>query len=863
MSCRRGLVVVALILCISPAIRADEPRPADARPKEGEGVIRRFALVVGANDGGAARVRLKYAETDALAFTRVLQKLGGLADPDRVLLMNPGRAEIANGFERMRTLLRSARDGTRRTELFVYYSGHSDDEGLLVAEDRFGYGELRDELESMPADVRIAILDSCASGAMTRRKGGTFVTPFLVDDSSNVQGHAILTSAAENEAAQESDRLQSSFFTHFLLSGLRGAADVTNDGRVTLNEAYQFAFNETLARTARTSAGAQHAGYDIQLSGSGDLVMTDLRRASGGIAIAPDLDGRLYVRDGNGRLAAELRKFAGRPVDLGLEPGPYAVTLVSEGEAYGARLVVYDGRRTSLGRSEFSALPVELARARGDSAEPAGPSAVPARPGITATDTRIVIDLPKVEWPSGQVFPKFDWSAVPPAPVPVPLPPKETVRPEPPPSAPVPPADKADTADTADTAPVKAPVPETPAVVTAPPPSDPPMLHEPITLRVLGDYGAHADRVVTNLSLGLFLGRVGRVEGLQLATLMNETAGDLRGLQLAGLVNGAGRDALGLQIGGLVNIAGRDVGGVQLSSLVNVAGRDAEGTRAAAVGNATGRHVRGLHVAGLFNVDGGGIRTGGPHADDVWAALLAGGFNVSGGAVRGLQLSGGFNWAVGPVSGLQAASLLNRSAGHYGAQIGLLNVSGHVEGVQVGLVNIAGRVKGTQVGLLNFNEELSGIPLGLFTFSKKGERHLDLWASDFAAVNAGFRTGTKHVYTLLAVHLDPRLGGRSGLSLGVGAQATFDALRVAIDLSVGGSHSDDRLAAGGTFMSQLRVLVGYRVAEAFGLFGGVGVNQTLSSDDRLLPIQWGTVEQVELGRLPMTRWPAVFGGVEF
>jgi uncharacterized caspase-like protein len=61
-----------------------------------------------------------------------------------------------------------------------------------------------------------------------------------------MRGYAFLTSSSPDEVAQESDHIGASFFTHYLVSGLRGAADVTGEGKVTLNEAYQFAFNETL-----------------------------------------------------------------------------------------------------------------------------------------------------------------------------------------------------------------------------------------------------------------------------------------------------------------------------------------------------------------------------------------------------------------------------------------------------------------------------------------------------------------------------------------------------------------------------------------------------------------------------------------
>ena len=43
---------------------------------------------------------------------------------------------------------------------------------------------------------------------------------------------AFLTSSAETESAQESDRIRASYFTHYLISGFRGAADLSGDGSI-------------------------------------------------------------------------------------------------------------------------------------------------------------------------------------------------------------------------------------------------------------------------------------------------------------------------------------------------------------------------------------------------------------------------------------------------------------------------------------------------------------------------------------------------------------------------------------------------------------------------------------------------------
>jgi hypothetical protein len=260
---------------------------------------------------------------------------------------------------------RQAAGGGGRTELLFYYSGHADDKGLLLGEDRYSYRSLRDRLDEVPADVRIAVLDACASGAITRLKGGRRQPAFLVDESADMRGHAFLTSSAESEAAQESDRIRASYFTHYFVSGLRGAADVTGEGKVTLNEAYQFAFNETLGRTVETKGGAQHPSYDINLSGTGEVVMTDLRQTSATLVLGEQLDGRFFVRTARQELVVELFKPLGRRVELGLEPGTYEVRVEREAAALLAKPTVAEGARVVLEPAQFTPTTKEPTRARG------------------------------------------------------------------------------------------------------------------------------------------------------------------------------------------------------------------------------------------------------------------------------------------------------------------------------------------------------------------------------------------------------------------------------------------------------------------------------------------------------------------
>jgi hypothetical protein len=356
------LLVLATVLAIgvlrAPIARAAEPDTAS---------VRRFALLVGANDGGSDRELLRYAGSDAEMFSKALTDLGGLDKDDRVVLDDPDVARLEQGFADIAAKIRKAQTAGERVQFVFYYSGHSDETGLLLGGVHVDYKRLRGLIDKVPADVRIAILDSCSSGAFTRYKGGKKREPFLSGAAAEVEGHAYLTSSSADEAAQESDRIGGSFFTHFLVTGLRGAADSDGDRRVTLNEAYRFAFDETLARTEATSGGPQHAAYDISLAGTGDLVMTDLRKTSAKLEIAADVHGRIYVRDRRGNLTAELFKPTGSgAISLALEPGDYAVTIDDGRNLHRADVAVRSNKSELLAVAQLDDIAIEGTRLRGD-----------------------------------------------------------------------------------------------------------------------------------------------------------------------------------------------------------------------------------------------------------------------------------------------------------------------------------------------------------------------------------------------------------------------------------------------------------------------------------------------------------------
>jgi hypothetical protein len=303
--------------------------PASATPAHASTAatnpLRRFALVIGSNNGGSVRERLRYAAHDAETIADVLRQLGGVDQVDLSLLSEPDTHGLDHAFDALSERVRAERKRGQRVELVVYYSGHADESGILVGGEHYDYARLRQRIHDVPADVHIAIVDSCASGSFTRMKGGARMPPFLRDSSNQVQGFAFLSSSSADEDAQESDRIGASFFTYFFVAGLRGAADRDHDGKITLSEAYQFSYEQTLGRTQNTAHGPQHPAYDMHLSGTGDVVITDLRSTESALVLPAALRGRITVVDRSGRVAVELTKDAGEPLSLALPNETYSV----------------------------------------------------------------------------------------------------------------------------------------------------------------------------------------------------------------------------------------------------------------------------------------------------------------------------------------------------------------------------------------------------------------------------------------------------------------------------------------------------------------------------------------------------------
>jgi hypothetical protein len=138
----------------------------------------------------------------------------------------------------------------------------------------------------------------------------------------------VMASSSASELSQESDLLRSSYFTHHLLVGLRGAGDANGDGAVSLDEAYRYAYHQTLVATAATAVGRQHVSLEVDLKGQGEVALTYPARASARVELPAALDGDVMLeRLPAQAVIAEVHKTRGRALRLAVAPGRYRLLI--------------------------------------------------------------------------------------------------------------------------------------------------------------------------------------------------------------------------------------------------------------------------------------------------------------------------------------------------------------------------------------------------------------------------------------------------------------------------------------------------------------------------------------------------------
>ncbi|HSR96902.1 MAG TPA: caspase family protein [Kofleriaceae bacterium] len=329
-----------------------------------------YAVVIGNNDppGDATTLgRLRYADDDAVRFYQLFSRF---AQDARLLTVMDGETQhrypglaavarsptLANLHGVVAELApRMAADRARGDEPVFYFvfSGHgmrstAGEPFLALLDDRLTHDVLYDQLlAKLPASYAHLIIDACYAAAVVGVRGDPFATeidataePVLPSELTAVTGQTqdrhptvgALVATSLGEEAHEWSRIESGVFSHEVISGLLGAADVNGDGRVEYSELQAF-----IAAANRGVADPRAVLHVIALppkiNRSAALIALDELRD--GVVLRGELSelGHFFIELGNGERYLDAHFAAGSSIALVLPAATRAFVRTPDREA--------------------------------------------------------------------------------------------------------------------------------------------------------------------------------------------------------------------------------------------------------------------------------------------------------------------------------------------------------------------------------------------------------------------------------------------------------------------------------------------------------------------------------------------------
>jgi hypothetical protein len=273
--------------------------------------VNRWAIVIGVSEYQYSSLNLEYAERDAEEFYQLLiSPIGGSFKPENIVKLTNQEATT----QRVTRALRSFLQKPGRDDLVIFYCAcHGspdanrpeniylityDTDPNDIAGTALPMREINLSLKDNLLSEKVVLLaDTCHSAAIGEGLGSRnmsndniLVNRYLQKVSATRGGIALLTSAEANEISFEDAKWGGGHgvFTHYLLEGMKGAADINQDGIVTVGELFEYVRSNVQAATG----GKQHPSigtspYDRNLP----LAVFDqepILLAGGGIAPVKD-----------------------------------------------------------------------------------------------------------------------------------------------------------------------------------------------------------------------------------------------------------------------------------------------------------------------------------------------------------------------------------------------------------------------------------------------------------------------------------------------------------------------------------------------------------------------------------------------
>lgn len=340
----------------------------------------------------------------------------------------------------------------------------------------------------------------------------------------------------------------------------------------------------------------------------------------------------------------------------------------------------------------------------------------------------------------------------------------------------------------------------------------------------IGTNGLDSWKTVNKVSLNMYAGYAGGLDGFEASGFVSALQGDMNGAQFSGFVNADMGNSKGAQFAGFVNFNKGTMEGAQFAGFVNANANNTEAFQAAGFVNAVAGEYEGAQFAGFVNVA----------TKESKGAQFSGFVNAVSDSIDGFQGTGFVNYAMGSSMG-QASGFVNANVGDLkGLQAtGFVNVNtGRVQGAQLsGFVNATRILNGTQIGFINIADSVErGTPIGFLSFVRNGYHKFQLSSSETLYGVASFKTGTRSFYNIISlgggVRNDKLLYGW-GYGVGTSMDLT-KTLDLAIELEAYHIIEDEWKDHRFNMLNKLNIAVSYELTDRLEVFGAPTFNVVVS-----------------------------------
>ena len=191
--------------------------------------------------------RLKYTDDDAYQIYAFLKSPEGGAIPeDQIKVLVDENATKENILSSMENTFWRADEND---VIILYFSGHGLEGNFLPFDydgynNRLAHNDIMDIIDNSKAKHKVFFADACHSGSLESTKSplsqslGSYFKRFEKAEG----GTAILASSKGEEVSMEYSGLRQGVFSHYLIRGLKGAADYNDDKIVTITELYDYVY---------------------------------------------------------------------------------------------------------------------------------------------------------------------------------------------------------------------------------------------------------------------------------------------------------------------------------------------------------------------------------------------------------------------------------------------------------------------------------------------------------------------------------------------------------------------------------------------------------------------------------------------